>query len=203
MVNRVLDILETQGQLYCNPDDTNNNANGNGNGATNSNTNINGQQPNGQSTRVKLTRREHVVKELIETERDYVLHMENLQALRRELELSGALSGDLIHQIFLNLHNLLDFAQKFLIGMEQHYARSEEKQNWGELFLLHREGFREYETFIANQTTCDALCTKEWNTIHSAPKPPDLQQMVAQLSTLNGFFLKPFQRLTKYPLILN
>ncbi|KAI5283809.1 hypothetical protein KEM54_001823, partial [Ascosphaera aggregata] len=185
MVNKVLDMLEAQGHLYK-PSDTD----------TPTNDHVK------ESGQVKLTRRQHILKEMIETERDYVLHMENLQALRKELEQSGAISGDTIHQIFLNLHNLLDFAQKFLIGMEQHYARSEEKQNWGELFLSHKDGFQDYEPFIANQTTCDALCTKEWNKIVAAPKSADLQQMVAQLSTLNGFFVKPFQRLTKYPLML-
>lgn len=182
IINRILDMLEAEGRLYKSSTSPENHVK--------------------EAGQVKLTRRQHILKEMIETERDYVLHMENLQALRKELEQCGAISGDTIHQIFLNLPHLLDFAQKFLIGMEQHYARSEEKQNWGELFLSHREGFQDYEPFIANQTTCDALCTKEWNKIVAAPKSADLQQMVAQLSTLNGFFVKPFQRLTKYPLML-
>ncbi|KAI5307195.1 hypothetical protein KEM56_003115 [Ascosphaera pollenicola] len=182
IINRILDMLEAEGRLYKSFPSQSNQVK--------------------EAGQVKLTRRQHILKEMIETERDYVLHMENLQALRKELDQCGSISGDTIHLIFLNLHNLLDFAQKFLIGMEQHYARAEEKQNWGELFLSHKEGFQDYEPFIANQTTCDSLCTKEWNKIVAAPKSADLQQMVAQLSTLNGFFVKPFQRLTKYPLML-
>ncbi|KAI5283961.1 hypothetical protein KEM52_003157, partial [Ascosphaera acerosa] len=192
MVNKVLDMLEAQGRLYKASAASSDEAQRRSAAAA----------AGGPGSQVKLTRRQHILKEMIETERDYVLHMENLQALRKELEQCGAISGDTIHQIFLNLHNLLDFAQKFLIGMEQHYARAEEKQNWGELFLSHREGFQDYEPFIANQTNCDALCTREWAKIVAAPKSADLQQMVAQLSTLNGFFVKPFQRLTKYPLML-
>ncbi|THC89855.1 hypothetical protein EYZ11_010684 [Aspergillus tanneri] len=181
MVNRVLDILEMQGQL---------------------------KRPTDYSTHapertVKLTKREHILKELLETERDYVHHLQNLQALKKELEETGALTGDASHQIFLNLNNLLDFAQRFLIRIEQHYALPEEKQNWGELFIQHEEAFRQYEPFIANQMRCDEVCLQEWDKIRAAPRPLDLKQMVAQPATLNGFFVKPFQRLTKYPLMLS
>jgi cell division control protein 24 len=184
MVNRVLDILEIQGQLMR-PSAA---ASGSikEKGAT-----------------VKLTRREHILKELIETERDYVHHLQNLQALKKELDETGALTGDESHQIFLNLNNLLDFAQRFLIRMEQHYALPEEKQNWGNLFVLHEEALRQYEPFIANQLRCDEACLREWDKIRVAPRSLDLQQMVAQPATLNGFFVKPFQRLTKYPLMLS
>ncbi|KAI9933000.1 hypothetical protein AWENTII_004655 [Aspergillus wentii] len=182
MVNRVLDILEMQGQLKR-PSEVQTGAPAKGTG-------------------VKLTKREHILKELLETERDYVHHLQNLQALKKELEETGALTGDASHQIFLNLNNLLDFAQRFLIRMEQHYALPEEMQNWGELFIQHEEGFAQYEPFISNQMRCDAVCLKEWDKIRAAPRPLDLQQMVAQPSTLNGFFVKPFQRLTKYPLML-
>ncbi|KAL2823918.1 RhoGEF GTPase [Aspergillus cavernicola] len=181
MVNRVLDILEMQGQL---------------------------KKPSDIATIApeagrKLTRREHILKELLETERDYVHHLQNLQALKKELEDTGALTGDASHQIFLNLNNLLDFAQRFLIRLEQHYALPEERQNWGELFTHHEEAFHQYEPFIANQMRCDQACQKDWDKIQAAPRSLDLQQMVAQQATLNGFFVKPFQRLTKYPLMLS
>lgn len=182
MVNRLMDILELNGCL---------------------------EQPTGADAAatgtqgsVKLTKREHILKELLETERDYVHHLQNLQALKKELEETGALTGDASHQIFLNLNNLLDFAQRFLIRMEQHYAQPEEMQNWGRLFYTHEDAFRQYEPFIANQMRCDEACMKDWDKIRMAPRQPDLQQMVAQPKTLNGFFVKPFQRLTRYPLLL-
>ncbi|KAF3388518.1 Rho guanine nucleotide exchange factor scd1 [Penicillium rolfsii] len=182
MVNRVVDILEMQGQLKR-PEVTD--------------------APVGAQGAVKLTKREHILKELLETERDYVHHLQNLQALKKELEETGALTGDASHQIFLNLNNLLDFAQRFLIRMEQHYALPEEMQNWGHLFYSHEEAFKQYEPFIANQMRCDEVCMQEWEKIRSSPRQPDLLQMVAQQSTLNGFFVKPFQRLTRYPLMLS
>ncbi|KAJ5532511.1 hypothetical protein N7494_009063 [Penicillium frequentans] len=182
MVNRVVDILEIQGQLKSPSEVTD--------------------APNAKAN-VKLTKREHILKELLETERDYVHHLQNLQALKKELEETGALTGDASHQIFLNLNNLLDFAQRFLIRMEQHYALPEESQNWGLLFSSHEDAFRQYEPFIANQMRCDEVCMQEWDKIKNAPRHVDLQQMVAQPKTLNGFFVKPFQRLTRYPLMLS
>lgn len=181
MVSRVLDILEMQGQLYKPAETASGPRQGEG---------------------VKLTRRQHILKEMLETERDYVHHLQNLQALKKELEETGALTGDTSHQIFLNLNNLLDFAQRFLIRMEQHHALPEERQNWGKLFIQNQEAFPQYEPFIANQLRCDAVCLQEWEKIKSAPRSIDLQQMVATPSTLNGFFVKPFQRLTKYPMML-
>ena len=183
MVNRVVDILEMQGQLKRPSEVTD--------------------APADAQGTVKLTKREHILKELLETERDYVHHLQNLQALKKELEETGALTGDASHQIFLNLNNLLDFAQRFLIRMEQHYALPEEMQNWGQLFYTHEDAFRQYEPFIANQMRCDEVCLKEWDKIKAAPRQLDLQQMVAQPKTLNGFFVKPFQRLTRYPLMLS
>ncbi|KAI2794900.1 hypothetical protein POX_a01501 [Penicillium oxalicum] len=113
MVNRVVDILEMQGQLKR-PEVTD--------------------APVGAQGNVKLTKREHILKELLETERDYVHHLQNLQSLKKELEEAGALTGDASHQIFLNLNNLLDFAQRFLIRMEHALCLPEEMQNWAASF---------------------------------------------------------------------
>ncbi|KAF5016280.1 hypothetical protein F66182_12091, partial [Fusarium sp. NRRL 66182] len=126
----------------------------------------------------------------------------NLQALKKELEETGAITGDLSHQIFMNLNDLLDSAQRFLIRMEQHYALPEERQDWGHLFVDNEEFLRRYEPFISNQLQCDEVCLREWDKIRVAPRSSDLQQMVAMPATLNSFFVKPFQRLTKYPLML-
>ena len=91
----------------------------------------------------------------------------DLQALKRT-ERIGALTGDSIHNIFLNLNNLLDFAQRFLIRIEQHNELPEEAQNSGILFIRYKEPFRQYEPFIANQHRCEATCQKEWDKMVAA-----------------------------------
>lgn len=186
-VNRVLDILSLSGKLYPSPESlaARDGANGTANGVPK-----------------QLTRRDHILKELVETERQYVHHLLNLQALKKELEECGALTGDSIHSIFLNLNNLLDFAQRFLIRIEQHNELPEENQNWGELFKHYKEPFRQYEPFIANQLRCEKTCQKEWAKMKKVGRSPLMDQMLADPTILSGFLLKPFQRLTKYPLLL-
>ena len=122
--------------------------------------------------------------------------------MKKELEEIGALTGDAIHDIFLNLNNLLDFAQRFLIRVEQQNELMEEQQNWGQLFVQYKEPFKQYEPFIANQRRCEVTCNKEWDKMVATIRSPLAKQMLANPTILNGFLLKPFQRLTKYPLLL-
>ncbi|KAL9115195.1 MAG: hypothetical protein Q9227_000989 [Pyrenula ochraceoflavens] len=187
MVNRVLDQLENSGKLQFS---------GNMTMARNG-------LPNATNGRVvQLTRRQHIIKELVDTERQYVHHLNNLQELKKDLEQTGALTGDTIHAIFLNLTNLVDFAQRFGIRVEQHSELPEEDQNWGSLFIKYKDAFYQYIPFISNTIRCEDTCQREWDKMRSAACTPLMEQMLANPQTLNGFLIKPFQRLTKYPLLL-
>lgn len=190
LINRVLDILKLSGKLRPSTD-----SEGSRDGADSA-LNVGDQAPK------TLTRRQHILKELVETERQYVHHLQNLQSLKKEMEEVGALTGDAIHNIFLNLNNLLDFAQRFLIRIEQQNETPEEQQNWGRLFVHYKDPFRQYEPFIANQRRCETTCQQEWDRMVERAKSPLAQQMLANPTILNGFLLKPFQRLTKYPMLL-
>lgn len=190
MVNRVLDQLERGGQLHCSPENAAIMTNG-----------LNGTyHTNGQV--VQLTRRQHILKELVDTERQYVHHLNNLQELKKDLEQAGALTGDSIHAIFLNLTNLVDFAQRFGIRVEQHSELADEQQNWGALFIKYKEAFSQYIPFIANTSKCEETCQREWEKMRAAICTPLMEQMLANPQTLNVFLIKPFQRLTKYPMFL-
>ncbi|KAK7892264.1 Guanine nucleotide exchange factor for Cdc42p [Exophiala xenobiotica] len=190
LINRVLDILRLSGKLHPSTDSEDSRD------GTDTGSNAPDQAPK------TLTRRQHILKELVETERQYVHHLQNLQALKKELEDVGALTGDAIHNIFLNLNNLLDFAQRFLIRIEQQNETADEQQNWGRLFVHYKDPFRQYEPFIANQRRCETTCGQEWDRMVERAKSPLARQMLANPTILNGFLLKPFQRLTKYPLLL-
>lgn len=189
VVNRVLDLLSMSGKLH----DSGSSDNSDGLDASSNST----KQP-----AKKMTRRDHILKELVDSERHYVHHLQNLQAMKKELEEAGPVTGDSIHNIFLNLNNLLDFAQRFLIRIEQQHELPEEEQNWGQLFIRYKEPFRQYEPFIANQKRCEATCAKEWNNMVASARSPLMHQMLENSTVMNGFLIKPFQRLTKYPLLL-
>ena len=190
LINRVLDILRLSGKLQASTDSEDSRE------GTEAGPNAPEQAPK------SMTRRQYILRELVETERQYVHHLQNLQMLKKELEEVGALTGDAIHNIFLNLNNLLDFAQRFLIRIEQQNELPEGQQNWGRLFVHYKDPFRQYEPFIANQRRCETTMQAEWDKMVATARSPLTHQMLANPSILNGFLLKPFQRLTKYPLLL-
>jgi len=159
-----------------------------------------GEQPDAPLT--KRTMRQHVVNELVTSERNYVQHLEYLQAFRKLVEEKGIISGDSIYDIFLNLNGLLDFQRRFLIRVEQCNALPEAEQNWGKLFSPLPDGFNIYETYIGNQKKCEATALREYEKLREAGGPVELRQMVAASNSLPMFLVKPFQRLTKYPMLL-
>ena len=151
---------------------------------------------------IKRTQRQHIVAELVTTERTYVKHLELLQKFKHLVEEKGIIPGDAVHDIFLNLNSLLDFQRRFLIKVEQTNALHEDEQNWGNIFILYCEAFKVYEPYIANQKKCERTVVAEFNKLREAGGSADMRQMVESPTTLYGFLMKPFQRLSKYPLLL-
>nr|POE47006.1 rho guanine nucleotide exchange factor scd1 [Quercus suber] len=151
---------------------------------------------------IKRTQRQHIVSELVTTERTYVKHLELLQAFKHLVEEKGIIAGDAVHDIFLNLNALLDFQRRFLIRVEQTNALPEDEQNWGKLFVLYCEAFKVYEPYIANQRKCEVTVVAEFSKLKDAGGNIEMRQMVESSTALYGFLMKPFQRLTKYPLLL-
>ena len=78
-----------------------------------------------------------IVKELVDTERKYVQDLETLQDYMRCLEREEIISKDLIHNLFLNLNQLVDFQRRFLIRVETQNDLPCEQQNWGNLFVQY------------------------------------------------------------------
>ncbi|OAL52403.1 hypothetical protein IQ07DRAFT_642100 [Pyrenochaeta sp. DS3sAY3a] len=154
------------------------------------------------ATSTKRTQREHIIDELVKTERTYVQHLELLQEFKKLVEEKGVISGDQVHDIFLNLNALLDFQRRFLIRVEQTNAQSAAEQNWGNLFVLYKDAFKVYEPYIANQKKCEQIAMREFDKLKETGGPPEMRQMVESPTLLTSFLLKPFQRLTKYPLLL-
>jgi cell division control protein 24 len=151
------------------------------------------------------TQRQHIVEELVRTERTYVHHLELLQKFKKLVEERNIISGDAVHDIFLNLNALLDFQRRFLIRVEQTNALPSEQQNWGQVFNGFKKGFEVYEPYIANTAKCEELALREFGKLKECKDLTDeeeLQQMVASATVLSAFLLKPFQRLAKYPLLL-
>ena len=182
VINRVLDIVAERGLLMTTPDHL---------------TSSKDELPQ------KLNRRERIIEEIVTTERDYIQHLDTLQQFKNELEQNGIISGDAIHDIFLNLNALLDFQRRFLIRIEQQNSLDSSSQNWGQLFNQYKDGFSVYEPFLANSVNCNLVVMREWEKIRTAQISPVFQGMMTSSTVLTGFLLKPFQRLSKYPLLLD
>ena len=183
VVDRVLDLLRDRGLLLTRP--------------SYQNFNDNEAQPQ------RLDFRQNVIQELVTTERNYVQHLDTLQQFKNELTHSNVVTGDIVHDIFMNLNELVDYQRRFLIRVEQQNCLDASMQNWGRLFIQYSKGFLIYEPFIANQNRSNQIILKEWPKIRTATVSPTLQGMLTDSNTLAGFLLKPLQRITKYPLLLD
>ncbi|KAH7148300.1 Pleckstrin homology domain-containing protein [Dactylonectria macrodidyma] len=145
----------------------------------------------------QMTYRDHIVKELVDTERKYVQDLENLHDLKRVLEETGAIPGDSVHQIFLNINAILDFQRRFLIRVETTNSMPSANQRWGSPFVMYEDAFDIYQPFIANQRKAAQIANSSFDKIQQSDHP-----VAADFNTLDGFLLKPMQRLVKYPLLL-
>ncbi|KAF1950932.1 hypothetical protein CC80DRAFT_220235 [Byssothecium circinans] len=181
VVNRVLDILLQMG-IITTDNDASDSASVN--------------------STIKRSQREHIIDELVRTERTYVQHLELLQLFKKNVEEKGVLTMDTVHDVFLNLNALLDFQRRFLIRVEQTNAQPATEQNWGHLFVLYKDAFKVYEPYIANQKKCEEIVVREFEKFKETGGSAEMQQMVESTATLTSFLLKPFQRLAKYPLLL-
>lgn len=144
-----------------------------------------------------MSRRDYVVRELVDTERKYVQDLENLHELKKTIEQKGVIPGDVVHDIFLNINAILDFQRRFLIKIETTNSQPDGRQEWGLPFTNYEEAFGIYQPFIANQRKAAAIAKREFDKISMADHP-----VVVDFNTLDGFLLKPMQRLVKYPLLL-
>lgn len=176
-VNKVLDVAELRGLLLT--------------------SNIRKSEEQANPAGTKMSFRDYVVRELVDTERKYVQDLENLHELKQMIERKAVIAGDLVHDIFLNINAILDFQRRFLIRIETTNSLPEEKQEWGTLFYNVEDSFGIYQPFIANQRRAVAIAKREFDKLFLANHP-----VVVNFQTLDGFLLKPMQRLIKYPQLL-
>lgn len=57
------------------------------------------------------------------------------QDYQRQVQANDIITQDQIHNLFLNLNALADFARRFLIGVEANASQAPENQRFGHLFL--------------------------------------------------------------------
>lgn len=154
--------------------------------------------PTAGNGKTSISYRDRIIGELVDTERKYVQDLENLHDLKKSLEQRGAINGDIGYQIFLNINSILDLQRRFLIRVETTNSMPENRQEWGNPFVGYEEQFTNtYQPFIANQRKAAQVASQNFDKIATVEHP-----VACDFNTLDGFLLKPMQRLVKYPLLL-
>ncbi|XP_066585015.1 uncharacterized protein RhoGEF3 isoform X2 [Prorops nasuta] len=150
--------------------------------------------------------RTSVVRELVQTERDFVKVLRDVSEgyiaeCRRRPEM---FSEEQIETIFINLEELLDFQSEFLKDLESRIDWSAPyKSCIGECFLNHRSGFRMYSEYcnshpMATATLQELYQHNQYSKFFEACR---LMRSLMEIP-LDGYLLTPVQRICKYPLQL-
>ena len=147
---------------------------------------------------LKITdERSKVFKELIQTERKYILDLELLLKYRNELQAADALSSEQLHVLFPNLSDVIDFHRRLLCGLECNIDVPTKYQRIGSVFIHASNGpFRAYEPWTIGQIGAIEIISREAATLKKA------SQLIDPGFELQSYIIKPIQRLCKYPLLL-
>ncbi|XP_044267188.1 protein still life, isoform SIF type 1 isoform X3 [Tribolium madens] len=157
-----------------------------------------------------------VILELVDTERAYVKHLNNLlenylEPLKKETFLSNAE----INALFGNIQEIVTFQRQFLQNLEEaldlepdfhKFEYSSQFKNVlfsiGSAFLYYVNHFKLYSSFCASHS-------KAQKVLHPNEGNQALQEFLAarnpkqqHSSTLESYLIKPIQRILKYPLLL-
>ncbi|KAK9888783.1 hypothetical protein WA026_001008 [Henosepilachna vigintioctopunctata] len=157
-----------------------------------------------------------VILELVDTEKAYVKHLNNLlenylEPLKKETFLSSAE----INALFGNIHEIVNFQRQFLQNLEEALDLEPDFHKFeyisqfkntllsiGSAFLYYVNHFKLYSSFCASHS-------KAQKVLHPNEGNQALQEFLAarnpkqqHSSTLESYLIKPIQRILKYPLLL-
>ncbi|KAJ3314370.1 hypothetical protein HDV04_000332 [Boothiomyces sp. JEL0838] len=135
------------------------------------------------------------VAELLSTERSYIESLQELMQYQQDLLRSNVVTKDILHSIFSNLGELLDFQRRFLFSLETALAAPAPDQRIGAIFIQYETAFAVYHAMCANYASATQVAIQN-------------QERLAGVGTidpgrgLQGYLIKPVQRICRYPLLL-
>ncbi|KAK6621011.1 hypothetical protein RUM43_011314 [Polyplax serrata] len=170
--------------------------------------------PGRQLTHAEKLRK--VILELVDTERAYVEHLNNLlENYLKPLKKETFLSNAEINALFGNIQEIVTFQRLFLQNLEESLELEPEFHKFdhpsqfknvllsiGSAFLYYVNHFKLYSSFCASHS-------KAQKVLHPNEGNHALQEFLAarnprqqHSSTLESYLIKPIQRILKYPLLL-
>ncbi|KAF7558011.1 hypothetical protein G7Z17_g319 [Cylindrodendrum hubeiense] len=115
----------------------------------------------GTCTGSQITPRDHIVKELVDTERKYFEALEHLYDLKKTLENMATIPSEMIDQIFLNIDAIIHFQRRFLTQIEVTNKMPTPKQQWGSPFVMYEDEFDVYQKFVSNSRDAARIIKNE------------------------------------------
>uniref|UniRef100_A0A8D0EHH6 MCF.2 cell line derived transforming sequence-like 2 n=1 Tax=Salvator merianae TaxID=96440 RepID=A0A8D0EHH6_SALMN len=146
---------------------------------------------------------DHIINELIETERVYVEELQSIiEGYASEMD-----NPDLIHLIptavsnkkevlFGNLTEIYEFHNRIFLKELENCIENPELL--GRCFLKRKEDLQIYEKYCQNKPRSEAL----WRQCGDSLFFQECQRKLDQKLSLDAYLLKPVQRITKYQLLL-
>ncbi|XP_064098883.1 protein still life, isoform SIF type 1-like isoform X4 [Macrobrachium nipponense] len=157
-----------------------------------------------------------VILELVDTERSYVKHLNNLlENYLEPLKSASFLSSAEVNALFGNIREIVAFQRLFLqalqeaLDMEPGFPKFDQPYEFrnvlfsiGSAFLYYASQFKLYSSFCASHS-------KAQKVLHPSEGNQALQEFLASRNprqqhsaTLESYLIKPIQRILKYPLLL-
>lgn len=150
--------------------------------------------------------RTSVVRELVQTERDFVKVLRDVSEgyiteCRRRTDM---FTDEQIQTIFINLEELLEFQTEFLNDLEMGVDwEAPHRSCVGDCFLKHKSGFRKYSDYCNSHPMATATLQElyQHNNYSKFFEACRLMRGLIEIP-LDGYMLTPVQRICKYPLQL-
>ncbi|XP_013774351.1 dynamin-binding protein-like isoform X2 [Limulus polyphemus] len=152
--------------------------------------------------------RKNVIRELLQTEQDYVRDLEICRDVFLRDPSVGKRKGIDMETLFGNLDEVIEVASKLLENFEKEVTeKSPEEQNIGKCFLEFAEDLKQtYGQYCRNHDDVLVLIEKyEDNQMIKIYINQGVMQMRAKTNCfdLSSVLIKPVQRILKYPLLLD
>lgn len=150
--------------------------------------------------------RTSVVRELVQTERDFVKALEDvaegyIAECRKRVDM---FTEEQISTIFINLEDILKFQSAFLKDLESSVNwEAPHKSCIGACFLKHKNGFEMYSDYCNSHPMATVLLQElyQFNNYCKFFEACRLMRGLIEIP-LDGYLLTPVQRICKYPLQL-
>ncbi|RWS12669.1 hypothetical protein B4U79_00153 [Dinothrombium tinctorium] len=160
-----------------------------------------------------------VIRELVDTERTYVEHLNNLlETYLEPMKQQSLASNQDINTLFGNIQEIVHFQRTFLESLEEgvrnegdafdRYSDPSDFKNvlfsLGNSFLLYADKFKLYSSFCASHSKA----AKILHPSNESAQNPALIEFLNSRSrgqhaySLESYLIKPIQRILKYPLLL-